>query len=255
MTGDWDGDGVTELGMFLDGAWFLDLNGNGTWDESDLWASLGTASDSPVTGDFDGDGKTDIGIFGPAWKGDRWAVTVEPGLPDPANRPYGKAKNVPPEAEAATDGVRAMRRTVNGDVRVDVIDHVFEYGSDGDIPVTGDFNGDGVTNIGVFSGGLWRLDTDGNGRLTLSDQQLRLGSAGDLPVVGDFNGDGSDELGVFRGGRWHIDTNRDGVLDARDQIFELGGEGDLPVVGDFDGDGADEPGVYHRDGSHERMAM
>ncbi len=255
VTGDWNGDGVTELGVYLGGEWFLDLNGNGEWDESDLWASLGTVDDLPVTGDFDGDGKTDIGIFGRAWRGDRRAIAVDPGLPDPANRPNGKWKNVPPDSSEATNGLRALRRTVRGEVRADLIDHVFEYGNQGDIPITGDFNGDGITNIGIFAGGLWWLDTDADGRLTPSDEQVRLGSAGDLPVVGDFNGDGIDELGVFRDGRWHIDTNRDGTLDARDEVFELGQSGDVPVVGDFDGDGVDEPAVYHPDGTHDRMAM
>ena len=33
VTGDWDGSGTTKIGVFLDGLWFLDLNGNGAWDE------------------------------------------------------------------------------------------------------------------------------------------------------------------------------------------------------------------------------
>ena len=28
-----DGSGTTKIGVFLDGLWFLDLNGNGVWDE------------------------------------------------------------------------------------------------------------------------------------------------------------------------------------------------------------------------------
>ena len=42
VTGDWNGSGTTKVGVFLDGLWFLDLNGNGVWDEGDLWAKLGT---------------------------------------------------------------------------------------------------------------------------------------------------------------------------------------------------------------------
>ena len=42
VTGDFNGDGVTDIGVFVDGQWFLDLNGNGKWDEGDLWAKLGT---------------------------------------------------------------------------------------------------------------------------------------------------------------------------------------------------------------------
>ncbi len=74
VTGDWNGDGVTKIGVFIDGLWFLDLDGNGVWDENDLWAKLGQSGDRPVTGDWDGDGKTDIGIFGPTWFGDPRAL-------------------------------------------------------------------------------------------------------------------------------------------------------------------------------------
>ncbi|MES1213613.1 MAG: SdrD B-like domain-containing protein, partial [Singulisphaera sp.] len=81
VTGDFNGDGVYEVGVFSQGYWFIDLNGNGKWDEGDLWAKLGHDGDLPVTGDWDGDGKTDIGIFGKAWPNDPRAVKTEPGLP------------------------------------------------------------------------------------------------------------------------------------------------------------------------------
>ena len=93
VTGDFNGDGVTDVGVFLRGQWFVDLNGNGVWDKDDLWAKLGYADDLPVTGDWDGDGKTDIGIYGHAWPGDPRAVAAEPGLPDPDNKNAGVRKN------------------------------------------------------------------------------------------------------------------------------------------------------------------
>ena len=35
---------------------FVDLNGNGTWDEGDLWVKLGKKDDQAVAGDWNGDG-------------------------------------------------------------------------------------------------------------------------------------------------------------------------------------------------------
>ena len=250
VTGDWDGDGTTEIGVFFDGLWFLDLNGNGIWDDGDLWSRLGHEYDQPITGDWDGDGKTDIGIFGPAWAGDRRALAAEPGLPDAENDLTGFFKNVPPNPAEATSGWRTLKRTAAGKVRADLIDHVFQYGTEGDHAVAGDWNGDGVTNIGLFRDGIWYLDADGNGRWTAGDALVELGETGDLPVVGDFNGDGVDQLGVYREGAWHLDTNGDRVLDAHDKVFELGGPHDKPVVGDFNGDGADQIGIY-RDAAPE----
>ncbi|MEX0712160.1 MAG: SdrD B-like domain-containing protein, partial [Pirellulales bacterium] len=243
VTGDFDGDGLSEVGVFIDGEWFIDLNGNGVWDEGDLWIGLGSQGDLPVTGDWDGDGKTDIGVFGKAWPGDPRAVAAEPGLPGPRNMTAG-TKNMPPSWMQATLGWRTMKRTRDGELRADVIDHVFHYGTAGDIPVTGDWTGSGVDTIGVFREGRWALDVDGDGKWTGPDLSFEMGSAGDLPIVGDFDGDGIDEVGVYRDGLWRIDVNHDRVLDERDLIFELGGRGDQPVVGDFNGDGIDQPGLY-----------
>ncbi|MEX2168228.1 MAG: SdrD B-like domain-containing protein [Pirellulales bacterium] len=247
VTGDWDGDGVTELGVFLNGYWYLDLNGNGQWDAEDLWAHLGSNADLPVTGDWNDDGKTDIGIYGPAWPRDPHAIHREPGLPDADNYPTriaGKMKNMPPTADEATSGARVLRRHLRGDNRADVIDHVFHYGTPGDVPVAGDWNGDGIRNIGVFRGGAWHLDMDGDGRFTERDLVFQFGQGGDRPVVGDWNGDGIDDLALFRSGQWVLDTNGNRELDALDQAFEMGGANDMPVAGDWNGDGSDDPAVY-----------
>ncbi len=86
VSGDFNGDGVTDVGVFREGQWFIDVNGNGVWDEGDLWAKLGYDGDKPVVGDWDGDGKDDIGIFGKAWAGDPRQDAREPGLPDSSNK-------------------------------------------------------------------------------------------------------------------------------------------------------------------------
>src|SRR6185295_2781943 len=139
VTGDFNGDGITDIGVFIDGQWFIDLNGDGVWDEADLWAKLGHDRDKPVTGDWNGDGKTDIGIYGPSWPNDPRAVASEPGLPDPYNVAQHKfCKNLPPEYERAAHGTRALKLTSDGKVRADLVDHVFHYGTPRDIPLVGD---------------------------------------------------------------------------------------------------------------------
>ena len=244
VTGDFDGDGLTEVGVFIDGQWFLDLNGNGRWDDEDLWARLGAADDLPVTGDWDGDGKDDIGIFGPEWIGDLRAIEKEPGLPDPLNVLKLQPKNIPPKHDEATDGQRLLKRTVEGRPRADVIDHVFQFGAGHDIPVAGDWNGDGINSIGIFRDGKWHLDIDADGRWSEADVVEHFGKPGDIPVVGDFDGNGVDDIGIFRAGQWQVDINGNGKFDAHDKVFAMGNAGDQPVVGDWDGDGVDEPGLY-----------
>jgi len=244
LAGDFNGDGRDELALFKDGEWLLDINGNGVWDRGDLWAKLGEKGDLAVVGDWDGDGKDDIGIFGPEWAGDEQALLNEPGLPDPENRLFSTPKNLPPRKKVAGQD-RLMQRSVTGDPRSDVIDHVFRFGGDTDQPVAGDFNGDGISTLGIFNNGKWRIDVNGDGRFSAQeDSFFDFGQQGDIAVVGDFNGDGLDEIAVVRGRDLIVDSNGNGRWDATDRVFEIEGQAGQVVVGDFNGDGVDEAAFY-----------
>jgi hypothetical protein len=244
ITGDFDGDGKSELGVYHEGEWFIDLNGNRVWDEGDLWAQLGEPGDRPVVGDWNGDGKDDIGIYGPEWQGDARALAYEPGLPDFRNERQQQPKNLPPRPEEATNGVRWVQGPADEEARADLIDHVFRFGHETDSPVVGDWDGDGIQTIGIFREGRWTLDGDGDGALGQHDETFDFGAKGDQPVVGDFDGDGVDEIGVYRNGEWIIDSNHNHQLDPQDHRLQFGSASDSPVVGDFDGDGHDEPALY-----------
>ncbi|MFO1020977.1 MAG: S8 family serine peptidase [Planctomycetales bacterium] len=124
------------------------------------------------------------------------------------------------------------------------------FGAVGDIPLAGDWDGDGVSNIGVFRNGIFYLDYNGNGKWDNTaggDKLLKFGTATDIPVVGDWNNDGKSDIGVFRNGRWYLDQNGDGVWKAsNDATFTFGIAGDTPVTGDFTGDGKSEVGVFRQ---------
>ncbi len=242
LMSDFNGDGFDEIALFLDGEWFIDANGNGKWDEEDIWLKLGAKGDQPVVGDWDGDGKDDIGVFGPKWPGDNRALASEPGLADPDHFVVtSRPKNIPRPKDETPDDPRLMQPSRTGKPRADVIDHVFRFGSGKDIAVSGDFNGDGTASIGTFRDGKWNLDTDGDGK---HDQQFDFGQAGDLPLVGDFDGDGVDEMAIVRGNRVIVDSDRNGHIDATDQVFLLESTEGTVIVGDFDGDGKDTPALY-----------
>ncbi|MDR0336190.1 MAG: hypothetical protein LBI18_03770, partial [Planctomycetaceae bacterium] len=248
LVGDFNGDGMAELAVFNDGKWYIDINGNGIWDEEDLWCELGSATDQPIVGDWDGDGKADIGIFGPQWAGDAAIIADEPGLPSDLNPTItARPKNIPPKSDVTTNHshVRAMKHSQKGGVRLDVIDHVFQYGAEGDQAFSGDFSGDGVTKIGIYRNGKWFIDYNGNGQwdnddIYIDNADYHIGTGG-IPVVGDFNGDGIDKIGLFMDGVWHLDADGDFKFDTK---IEFGESGDYPVVGDFDGDGISQLAVY-----------
>jgi len=250
LAGDFDGDGSDEAVIYAGGQWFVDLNGNGRWDSGDLWLRLGTDMDYPVVGDWDGDGKDDIGIFGRQWLRDPYRIKRDPGLPDPDNK---RRRNVDTsryvsatDEDRGEDRERWLQRGDEGALRADAVDHVFQYGDQPDTPITGDWNGDGIDQIGIYRAGTWLLDTDGDGRWSKVDVRGQFGRPGDEPIVGDFNGDDIDEIGVVRGDLWIIDTDGDRRITGNDLQIQVPRESadSQPVVGDFDGDGRDEPGYY-----------
>ena len=118
------------------------------------------------------------------------------------------------------------------------------FGQPGDIPVTGDWNRDGSSTVGVFrpSEGRWYLTNDNSSGI--AQGVFRFGSPGDVPVVGDWNRDGTDTLGVFRPseGRWYLSNFFD--RGSAEGVFRFGSPGDVPVVGDWNRDGTDTIGVF-----------
>ncbi|MCW5979980.1 MAG: hypothetical protein KIT09_18000 [Bryobacteraceae bacterium] len=122
------------------------------------------------------------------------------------------------------------------------------FGWAGTMPVLGDWNGDGKTQIGVFLDGAWYLDYNGNGAWngTTTDRAYGFGWPGVTAVVGDWNGDGKTKVGVFKDGWWHLDMNGNGVWEANvDRASMFGWPGVTPVVGDWNGDGKTQIGVFH----------
>ncbi len=85
-----------------------------------------------------------------------------------------------------------------------------------DLPVVGDWNGNGKAKIGIFRDGMWFLDYNGNGKWDgpgVDQVYLAFGQANDQPVTGDWNGNGSVDIGFFRNGAWYLDLNNNGIYE------------------------------------------
>lgn len=135
------------------------------------------------------------------------------------------------------DGLTWLIRQVPGPGDPDL---VFVYGTRGDIPVVGDWNGDGVDTVGVVRGNQWLLRNSNAGGE--ADIDLTFGQAGDIPVVGDWNGDGRDTPGVVRGTRWILLNGFDPAGPVVE--FDFGPAEGVPVVGDWTASGRDLPGRF-----------
>jgi hypothetical protein len=94
-----------------------------------------------------------------------------------------------------------------------------------DIPVAGDWLGDGKTRIGIYrpAVNLWYIDFNGDGKWndTLTDRRWGpFGFATDQQVVADWIGDGKAKIGVFRPSnqRWYLDAEGNGGWNTGDLV-------------------------------------
>ena len=108
------------------------------------------------------------------------------------------------------------------------------WGTSTDLPVTGDWNGDGRTDVGVYRPSAHTFYLK-NGTTTA----INWGASTDLPVTGDWNGDGRTDVGVYRPSA-HTFYLKNGTTTA----INWGISTDLPVTGDWNGDGITDIGVY-----------
>ena len=145
-----NGDGRSDAGIFRpsvmpDALWYSTPSGGG----SPFQIFFGTSGDIPVPGDYDGDGLGDFAVWRPVdytTKDDR--------------RSYWYIK-----------------KSSSGDVRA------FQWGANGDIPVPGDYNGDGRADFALFrpSSGDWYVKVDSGAPVT---GPQNWGAPGDIPGWG-----------------------------------------------------------------------
>jgi len=204
-----------KIGVFRDGTWSLDVDGNGVWNgcSTDSCLGFGITGDTPIVGDWNGDGKKKVGVK----RGLNWYLDYN------GNGIWDGCGTTPDK------------------------DRCYTFGFATDTPVVGDWNNSGVDKIGVFRDGTWSLDVDGNGVWNgySTDSYFGFGITGDTPIVGDWNGDGKKKMGVKRGVNWYLDYNGNETWDgcSTDRCYTFGLATDMPVVGDWNGDGISDIGV------------
>lgn len=193
------------------------LRNTNTTGNADITVNFSSAGDIPIAGDWDGDGDDEIGVFRP------------------------------------NTGQFILRKTNSSFCVFPICTTItLNFGQFGDLPVVGDWNGDGIDTVGVYriinGSGNWLLSNSPNvsGTTPVVDVPVfAFGLPGQLPVVGDWNGDGFDTVGVFQGlGQFAI-TNQLLNFDPNEAFFFIvqGADG-LPVSGDWNDDGVDTVGIF-----------
>ena len=174
VVADYNGDGIPDLCEIDTSSeemrWIWKLgDGQGGWSEITPITFGESATDQCTVGDFNGDGQADIAVLrsGAASSLATWYIDYAP-----------------------CDGR---------------YDEKGYFGLSGDVPLSGDFNGDGIDDICVYrpSSGTWYVcfaDISGYPEFDshLAINGVTFGVSTDIPLVGDFNGDGYDDMALLR---------------------------------------------------------
>ncbi len=245
--GDWNGDGRTKIGLYVNGTWLLDYNGNGVWDGPDVdkLVYFGGPGYAPLVGDWNGSGTSKIAVH----QNGTWLIDYDgnfqwdgPGVDKLIF--FGGPGYTPVLGDWNGSGTTKIGVHQNGTWLIDFngnfqwdgpgTDKLIFFGGPGYTPVVGDWNGSGTTKIGAYLNGLWLLDYNGNFQWdgTATDKLIFFGGPGYTPMVGDWNGSGTTKIAAYLDGQWVIDVNGNFTWDPpTDQVIFFGGPGQTPVVG------------------------
>ncbi len=230
-------------GLFrLDAHEFLLRNSN-TSGGADLTIAFGAKEDLPVAGDWDANGVTDVGVLRNtgefALRVDAVTTAIQQFFqPAPKNLPLAGDfdgdgfDTIGTYASTANEPLFLLANAHVLEAVVAEVDILFFFGKTGDLPVAGDWDGDGIDTVGVYrpSTSEFFLVNDFLGGPV---KTFVFGTKGDLPIAGDWDGDGVDSVGVYRksDSTMHL-TNDFGVTELSFQFRE---KADLPVAGNWDG--------------------
>ena len=178
--------------------------------------NFGQTNDEPIIGDWDGDGYDEIGLF-----------------------------------RSSTSMFYLVTRnwaTLPYDVGAADKDIPFSYPED--IPIAGDWDGDGDDDIGGYYPGTFYLYLLNLGSSTATSYvDVPFGLADDIPLIGDWDNDGDDDVAVCRkydqnnNPTYYFDLDHTGGQHELGP-YEWGDNDDIPIAGRWNAGSGDKIGVY-----------
>lgn len=127
----------------------------------------------------------------------------------------------------------------------------YQWGVAGDVPVQGDYDGDGKTDFSVFrpSNSTWHVIDSSTG----SGNTLGFGISGDVVAPADYDGDGKTDRAIFRPseGKWYIYQSSTSTTVTKTH----GQSGDKVAPADYDGDGKADVAVWRYGTTSQFLAL
>lgn len=240
-------DSRAEIGIWAAGSIYIDTNGNNTFDpeavrsddtNEDIVYTLGFTTDNVFAGNFVAgvadlaDGFDKVAAYGRVAGSFRWLVDVnndsvidlvvadpmqQNGLPVAGNF----------DGDLANGDEVGLKNDVDWFLDTDH-DFMVDTTLNGDMvgyPFVGDFDGDGVDDLGAWADDMFRLDLSGDGIDGFMDREFRLGFPGprERPVAADFDADGHDDIGLWA-------PDRSGAVPAETAEWYVLISGGAPIV-------------------------
>jgi hypothetical protein len=213
LNGDMDGDGITDPVVWrpVDGTWYWLTSSTNFSTARQVQKAWGNAAlgDVPLLADMDGDGLADPIV----WR--------------------------------ASTGVWYWLTSSTGYTYESSQARQWGAGRFGDIPLNGDFDGDGKADLviwrptdGTF---YWLTSSSGYSYAAQGQKQWGLGSLGDKPFVANLDFDKKADLVIWRPstGTWYwlISSAAYSYVVQGQKQWGSAALGDVPMLNDFDGDG------------------
>ncbi|HKY05116.1 MAG TPA: M12 family metallo-peptidase, partial [Blastocatellia bacterium] len=125
-------------------------------------------------------------------------------------------------------------------------DLILTFGAPGDLPVVGDWDGNGTTTIGLYRPSSSTFFLRNSNSIGFPDLIITFGAPGDLPIVGDWDGNGTTTIGLYRPSSSTFFLRNSNTFGFPEITISYGDGpgGDLPIAGDWDGNGTTTIGVY-----------
>ena len=282
-------DSRAEIGVWSSGNVWADTNGNFSFDPDNVdalnrditYAGIGFASDNAFAGNFltlaavppgGPNGFDKVGVYGRVSGGFRWDLdTNDDGVLDTVNTSPNGINGLPaagnfdldPEDELVVfDGNTWFFYNVVANGGTATIARSSVNSVLNGLPMVGDFDGDGLTDLGTYNEFLNQFEFDlttlgGLGGASGPEFVVAFGFPGvrEQPVAADFDADGIDDFGLFSPDRtgptpestaeWSLFISAGLAVNARTPGFsptplgpdihaQFGDQFTLPLVGNFD---------------------
>jgi len=224
IIGDWDGDGYDNVGVWkkATSTFILAKRLPITSAEDVITFTIGTQYHLPIVGNWDNDAIEEAGLY------------------------------------RFISGTGGRFTLLNDNVGSVLSTRTFAGARAEDKPIVGDWNGDGVDDLGLFrkitSPNVQKFilltndPLDSTKLVSLIEIPLGLGSDDGKPLIGDWDGDNIDEVGLYKNSQatFYLDYDNNPSTPLKTVTFGRANNNDKPIVGDWNGDGKVTIGL-HRD--------